>query len=64
MSHTCHEYTQTDSSEHPHQSYHWQNNTISQRSLEPPTQAFLEKLVFHPSPQTPAQPKAAFLSHA
>ena len=26
MSHTCHdhEYTQTDSSEHPHQSYHWQ----------------------------------------
>ena len=29
----------------------------------PPTQAFLGELVFHPSPQTPAQPKTTFLSH-
>ena len=30
----------------------------------PPTQAFLGDLVFHLSPQTPAQPKTTFLSHA
>ena len=30
----------------------------------PPTQAFLGELVFHPSPQTPAQPKTTFLSQA
>ena len=31
---------------------------------EPPTQAFLGELVFHPSRQTPAQPKTTFLSQA
>ena len=31
---------------------------------KPAPQAFLGELVFHPSPQTPAQPKATFLSQA
>ena len=31
--------------------------------LLPPTQWFLGELVFHPSPQTPVQPKTRFLSH-
>ena len=30
----------------------------------PPTQAFLGEIVFHPSPQMPAQPKTTFLSQA
>ena len=31
---------------------------------KPLTQVFLEELVFHPSPQTPAQPKTTVLSQA
>ena len=37
-------------------------NTIIK--LWPPTQAFLGELVFRTSPQTPAQPKTTFPSHA
>ena len=36
---------------------------VSLRSSLPPMQAFLGELVFHPSPQTPAQPETTFLSY-
>ena len=34
---------------------------IQYNGTQPPTQAFLGELVFHPSPQTPAQPETTFL---